>query len=61
MKTVNSKNEVKPSLETRIENLRNKELEKYNNMLKTQVKYKIQDGFTNFVSGIIATCRGGFF
>lgn len=59
-KSTYSDNEIKPSIETRIEKLLKNEKDTYLSTLYSRKKYNIPSGFTNFVSNIIASCRGGY-
>lgn len=44
----------------KIEELAEKERGKYERSKRTNIEYKIQQGFTRWTSLIIARCRGGF-
>lgn len=59
MKTEYTIGQVKPLLSTRIDKIRQRELDNYNK-LKNKSQYQIQQGFTTWVSQIIKCCRGGY-
>jgi len=49
----------KSEMEKKIEELKIKEIENYKKALQEK-KYKLQQGYTQFNSNIIARCRGGY-
>lgn len=57
-----SDGQIKPKLETRIQQCRNRQIERYYKIFNSEERkpYNIQDGFTGFVSEIIKICRGGY-
>jgi len=63
-KSKNSDNQVKESLDTRIDKLIKKDIENYEKVIRNEteynIPYKIPQGYTLYVSKIIASCRGGF-